>query len=88
MSTRVAASFGGAPPGALVGRLTNLDALPAVEKHPLIKRGVFKNAVVRGPVGCRLDAAMRREMDRLFGGLRAIVSGAALTDRQRASRKA
>lgn len=70
-----------APLGALVGRLTNLDAFLAVEKHLLVKRGVFKNAVVRGPVGYHLDADMRSEVDRLFGELQAILSDAALTDR-------
>jgi len=55
-----------APLSALIAQLTNLDAFLAVEKYLLVKRGVFKNAIVRGPVGYRLDDAMRRTVDRLF----------------------
>ncbi|WP_240550374.1 dihydrodipicolinate synthase family protein [Candidatus Roseilinea sp. NK_OTU-006] len=75
-----------APLSALVGRLTNLDAFLAVEKHLLVKRGVFKNAIVRGPVGYRLDADLRGEVDRLFDELQAVLSDAASADLRRASR--
>lgn len=60
-----------APLSALIGRLTNLDAFLAVEKRLLVKRGVFENAIVRGPVGYHLDAALCREVDRLFDEMQA-----------------
>ncbi len=44
----------------------SLDAFLAVEKHLLVRQGIFKNALVRGPVGFRLDEGTRREVDRLF----------------------
>jgi 2-keto-3-deoxy-L-arabinonate dehydratase len=40
--------------------------LLAVEKNLLVKRGVFQNEIVRGPVGYALDQETRREVDRLF----------------------
>jgi 4-hydroxy-tetrahydrodipicolinate synthase len=54
------------PLAALVSMQTSLDAFLAVEKHLLVRQGVFKNALVRGPVGFRLDDETRREVDRLF----------------------
>jgi 4-hydroxy-tetrahydrodipicolinate synthase len=50
----------------LVSLQTSLDAFLAVEKYLLVKRGVFANALVRGPVGYSLDEATRGEVDRLF----------------------
>jgi 4-hydroxy-tetrahydrodipicolinate synthase len=44
----------------------SLDAFLAVEKHLLVRRGIFKNTLVRGPVGYILDDETRREVDRLF----------------------
>jgi 4-hydroxy-tetrahydrodipicolinate synthase len=55
-----------APLIELVGKLTSLDAFLAVEKHILVRRGVFKNALVRGPVAYQLDEETRRDVDRLF----------------------
>ncbi|BCX05787.1 MAG: hypothetical protein KatS3mg053_3725 [Candidatus Roseilinea sp.] len=60
-----------APLSALIGRLTNLDAFLAVEKYLLVKRGVFKNTIVRGPVGYHLNTTMRHEVDRLFDEMQA-----------------
>ena len=40
---------------AIVALQTGLDAFLAVEKYLLVKRGVFRNTIVRGPVGYRLD---------------------------------
>ena len=60
-----------APLSALIAQLTNLDAFLAVEKYLLVKRGVFKNAIVRGPAGYRLDGAMRQTVDRLFDEMQA-----------------
>ena len=45
---------------------TSLDAFLAVEKHLLVRQGIFKNTIVRGPVGFQLDEETRREVDRLF----------------------
>lgn len=54
------------PISALVALQTNLDAFLAIEKYLLVKQGVLKNAIVRGPVGFELDEETRREVDRLF----------------------
>ena len=52
---------------ALVSLQTSLDGFLAVEKHLLVKQGVFTNDHIRGPVGFVLDPETRREVDRLFG---------------------
>jgi 4-hydroxy-tetrahydrodipicolinate synthase len=54
------------PLTALIALQTSLDGFLAVEKYVLVKRGIFKNALVRGPVGYMLDEETRREVDRLF----------------------
>ncbi|MEX2316992.1 MAG: dihydrodipicolinate synthase family protein [Pirellulales bacterium] len=54
------------PLAALVSLQNSLDAFLAIEKHLLVKQGIFKNAIVRGPVGYALDGPTRREVDRLF----------------------
>jgi dihydrodipicolinate synthase/N-acetylneuraminate lyase len=54
------------PLSALIAVQNSLDAFLAVEKHVLVKRGVFKNAIVRGPVGYTLDRETAKEVDRLF----------------------
>jgi 4-hydroxy-tetrahydrodipicolinate synthase len=51
---------------ALANIQSSLDAYLAVEKHLLVRQGVFKNTVIRGPVGFRLDTETRNEVDRLF----------------------
>ena len=43
----------------------DLDAFLAVEKHLLVRQGIFRSERVRGPVGYALDAETRREVDRL-----------------------
>ena len=55
------------PLASLISMQNSLDAFVAVEKHLLLKQGIFKNTVVRGPVGYRLDDETRKEVDRLFG---------------------
>lgn len=60
------------PLAALVSIQTNLDAFLAVEKHLLVKQGVFVNERVRGPVGFHLDPFTRSEVDRLFDHLLAL----------------
>jgi dihydrodipicolinate synthase/N-acetylneuraminate lyase len=54
------------PIASLVALQHGLDGLLAVEKYLLVKRGVFQNEIVRGPVGYALDQETRREVDRLF----------------------
>ena len=54
------------PISALVALQTGLDGFLAVEKYLLVRQGVFKNTVVRGPVGFHLDSETRSEVDRLF----------------------
>lgn len=53
----------------------SLDAYLAVEKHLLVRQGVFKNTVVRGPVGYALDDETRAEVDRLFDRLLEAAAG-------------
>lgn len=54
------------PISSLIAVQNSLDAFLAVEKHLLLRQGVFKNTVVRGPTGYTLDEETRREVDRLF----------------------
>jgi 4-hydroxy-tetrahydrodipicolinate synthase len=54
------------PISALVSLQTSLDAFLAVEKHLLVKQGIFANPLVRGPLGFVLDEETRQEVDRLF----------------------
>jgi 4-hydroxy-tetrahydrodipicolinate synthase len=51
---------------SLVAVQNSLDAFLAIEKYLLVKQGVFKNTIVRGPVGYTIDEETRREVDRLF----------------------
>jgi 4-hydroxy-tetrahydrodipicolinate synthase len=51
---------------SLVSLQHGLDGFLAVEKYLLKKRGIFRNSVVRGPVGFQLDEETQREVDRLF----------------------
>lgn len=62
------------PLAALVSLQHSLDAFLAIEKHLLVKQGVFKNTLVRGPVGYTLDEQTRREVDRLFELLSAAIA--------------
>jgi 4-hydroxy-tetrahydrodipicolinate synthase len=54
------------PISSLVAVQNSLDAFLAIEKYLLVKQGVFKNTIVRGPVGYTIDEETRREVDRLF----------------------
>jgi 4-hydroxy-tetrahydrodipicolinate synthase len=54
------------PISALVAVQNSLDAFLTIEKYLLVKQGVFKNMIVRGPVGYTIDEETRREVDRLF----------------------
>src|SRR6185369_7593648 len=57
------------PLGAMISIQTSLDAFLAVEKHLLLRQGIFKNTIVRGPVGFRLNEETQREVDRWFDRL-------------------
>ncbi len=54
------------PLAALISMQTSLDGFLAVEKHLLVRQGIFKNTLVRGPVGFRLDDETKSEVDRQF----------------------
>jgi 4-hydroxy-tetrahydrodipicolinate synthase len=58
---------------SILALAVNLDAYLAIEKHLMKRRGIFKNAVVRGPVGFTLDNLTRAEVDRLFDRLMALI---------------
>lgn len=62
------------PLSALVAMQSGLDGFLAVEKYLLVKQGIFKNAIVRGPVAFTLDEETRQEVDRLFGSLQSVVA--------------
>ena len=55
---------------ALVNLMHNLDAYLAIEKLLLVEQGVFRNELVRGPVGYHADEGTRREVLRLFKQLK------------------
>ena len=61
------------PLSSLISLQTSLDAFVAVEKHLLVRQGVFPSARVRGPVGYRLDPETAAEVDRVFDLLQAAV---------------
>ena len=54
------------PISSLVSLQTSLDGFLAIEKYLLMKRGIFRNTIIRGPVGYVLDDETRGEVDRLF----------------------
>jgi 4-hydroxy-tetrahydrodipicolinate synthase len=59
----------------MLGMMVNLDSWLAMEKLLLVEQGIFRNALVRGPVGYRLDNHTRAEMLRLLARLRQAVDG-------------
>jgi dihydrodipicolinate synthase/N-acetylneuraminate lyase len=54
------------PLSALISMQTSLDGFLAVEKHLLVRQGIFKNTLVRGPVGYKIDEETKREVERQF----------------------
>jgi dihydrodipicolinate synthase/N-acetylneuraminate lyase len=54
------------PIASLIALQQGLDGFIAVEKYLLVKRGVFKNAIIRRPVGFALDTETAAEVDRLY----------------------
>lgn len=61
------------PIASLIAIQHSLDAFLAVEKYLLVKRGIFPNALVRGPVGYQLDSETQSEVDRLFAQLQQVL---------------
>ena len=59
---------------SLVSLENTLDSYLAIEKHLLVKQGVFKNEIVRGPRAYVLDDETRAEVDRRFDRLMAAVA--------------
>ncbi|MCX6380848.1 MAG: dihydrodipicolinate synthase family protein [Armatimonadetes bacterium] len=57
--------------GAILAMVHSLDGYLAIEKYLLYKRGVFKNRLVREPVGFTLDPPALAEIDRLYERLQA-----------------
>ncbi|MEX1039103.1 MAG: dihydrodipicolinate synthase family protein [Pirellulaceae bacterium] len=54
------------PISSIVATQHSLDAFLAIEKHLLVRQGIFRNTLVRGPKAYRLDAETIAEVDRLF----------------------
>lgn len=54
------------PLSSLISIQTSLDGFLAVEKHLLVRQGIFQNELVRGPRSFVLDKETRNEVDRLF----------------------
>ena len=52
-----------------------LDGFLAIEKHLMVKRGLFPSARRRRPYGWDLDPETAAEVDRLFERLRVALSG-------------
>ena len=73
------------PLAALISMQTSLDGFLAVEKHLLVRQGIFKNTLVRGPVGFKLDAETIREVERQFDRMIAAAESDPLTPRPRAT---
>jgi dihydrodipicolinate synthase/N-acetylneuraminate lyase len=57
----------------LVSLQSSLDGFVAVEKHLLVRQGIFSSAAMRGPVGGGVDDQMYAEIDRLAALLRKTV---------------
>lgn len=68
--TRVTAIQG--PLVAIISLQQSLDAFLAIEKHLLVRQGIFTNTRIRGPVGYQLDHETEQEIERLFERLRAV----------------
>ncbi len=60
----------------LLSLIHSLDAFLAIEKHLLVRRGIFKSTVVRGPVGYTLDPETRTAVDRHFDHLSQVLAEA------------
>lgn len=54
--------------------VSGLDSYVAIEKHLLVRQGVFRDARQRQPVGFELDHQTRGELDRLVDRLESVIS--------------
>ncbi len=61
------------PLAQIVSLQTSLDSFVAIEKHLLVRQGIFPSAAMRGPVGGGVDERMYAEVDRLVTLLRKAV---------------
>ncbi len=57
------------PLAELISIQTSLDGFLTVEKHLLVRQGIFKNEIVRGPRAFQLDDATRGRVNLLFDQL-------------------
>jgi 4-hydroxy-tetrahydrodipicolinate synthase len=62
------------PLTSLISLLCNLDAFLTVGKYLMHKRGIFKNTIIRGPVGYHLDEETRLEVDRRYDRMMASIA--------------
>ena len=61
------------PLTSLVMLQESLDSFLAVEKHILVRKGIFGNEIIRGPVGFVLDDETRAEVDRRYDRLLRVI---------------
>jgi 4-hydroxy-tetrahydrodipicolinate synthase len=59
-----------APLSALVALMQSLDAFVVIGKTLFVKQGIFKNPLVRGPLGFKLDRFVELDLDRHLGNLK------------------
>jgi len=59
---------------AIIALQSGLDGFLMVEKRLLVHQGIFKNTIVRGPVGFELNEKMWQEVLRLFDVLREVLN--------------
>jgi len=64
------------PISAIVSMQNSLDAFLAIEKHLLVKQGIFQNTIVRGPKAYLPDEETIAEVDRLFDILTTVLNEA------------
>ena len=57
------------PLSSFISILTSLDAFLTIEKYILVKRGIFKNSVIRKPCNYKLDHETIKEVDLIFSKL-------------------
>jgi 4-hydroxy-tetrahydrodipicolinate synthase len=63
-----------APLLALLSMQSSLDAFVVIEKHLLVRQGVFRRALCRGPLSFAIEGETLSEVDQLFDRLRHIVN--------------
>ncbi len=59
----------------IIHELPSLDAFLAIEKFLLVRQGIFKNQIVRGPTAFDLDSCTAEEVERLYGKLCGVLGG-------------